>query len=453
MKMERIPAYEGKCIGYTHLGVGVFLSPSFEGRILVSGMVPGDEGFVEISYKRAGNCFGKIKKLTVLSKDRIVPACPVHTACGGCLFQNVSYERQLGFKKELVESQLKRVDGLSFSLEDTVSSIPNTGIRNKVQVPFGRDRKGRLVYGFYKELSHEIVPYPDCVNADPRANAVLSKVHDAAMRTGLAPYDERNESGELRHAIVRTSRFYDEKMLTIVTKDRDFPEKEEFFDLLAASLGKADHLIHNINGKSTNVILGSEEEVIYGTPYLRDRLLGKEFLISSRSFYQTNPYIAEKVYETVREELELSGGETVLDAYGGIGTIGIVLSDKAKEVISVENVCQATLDARKNAELNGVRNFEAVCLDVGEALEKMAKDGKKIDVAVLDPARRGCGRFACEKILELAPAKIAYVSCSPMSLAKDLDVLKDNYFIRLVKPFDMFPFTPHVETVVVLSRK
>ena len=445
--------YCGKCVSYTHLGMGVFVTDQFPERILVSGMVPGDEGEVEISYKRAGNCFGKIKKLSVLSKDRVTPLCPVHTSCGGCLFQNVSYERQLAFKKDLVASQLGRVEGLSFEVSDPVASEPCLGVRNKVQVPFGRGRWGELIYGFYKELSHDIVPYPDCVNADPRANEILHKVKDAAVMAKISSYDEKSGRGELRHAVVRASRAYEEAMVTIVTKDKDFEGKDEIFKALAASLGPDDHLIHNVNGDKTNVILGAVEETIKGSPYLRDRILNREFLVSSRSFYQTNPYVTEKLYQSILDHIELTGEETVLDAYGGIGTIGLIVADKAKKVISVENVPEATEDAKKNAELNHVTNFEAVCSDVGDYLEVLAKNGGHIDVAVLDPARRGCGQRTMDQILSLAPSQIVYVSCSPMSLAKDLAVIKDHYFIRLVQPFDMFPYTPRVETLVVLNRK
>lgn len=451
--MENKRLYSGKCLSYTHLGIGVFASSEYPERILVSGMVPGDEGDVEISYKRNGNCFGKLKKLTQLSQDRVKPLCPVHSSCGGCLFQNVSYERQLAFKKSLVESQLKRVDGLSFEVSETVASDPSLGVRNKVQVPFGRGRHGELVYGFYKELSHDIVPYPDCVNADHRANELLSRVKTAAMASKIAPYEERSCRGQLRHAVVRTSRFYPDAMVTVVTKERDFEGKDAFFKALADSLGPDDQLIHNVNGGRTNVILGPEEEIVKGSPYIRDRILGKEFLVSSRSFYQTNPFITEKLYRSIVDHLDLNGQETLLDAYGGIGTIGLVLADRVKSVVSVENVEEATHDARKNTELNGVANFEAVCSDVGEYLETLLEGGRHVDVAVLDPARRGCGSRVMERILALGPSQIAYVSCSPMSLAKDLEVIKDHYFIRLVQPFDMFPYTPHVETLVLLNRK
>lgn len=447
------PLYPGKCVSYTHLGMGVFVSDEFPERILVSGMVPGDEGKVEISYKRGGNYFGKIKKLTILSKDRAEPLCPVHTSCGGCLFQNVSYQRQLSFKKELVASQLERVDGLSFEVRDPVPSDPCLGVRNKVQVPFGRGRWGELIYGFYKELSHDIVPYPDCVNADPRANDILHKVKEAAVLNKIPAYDEKTGGGELRHAVVRTSHAFQEAMVTIVTKDKDFEGKEGFFKALADSLGPDDHLIHNVNGGKTNVILGEEEEAIKGSSYLRDRILDKEFLVSSKSFYQTNPFVTEKLYKAIRDNVSLSGEETVLDAYGGIGTIGLIVADKAKNVISVENVPEATADAEKNASLNKAANFKAVCSDVGEYLVSLAEKSGHIDVAVLDPARRGCGQRTMEQILLLAPSQIIYVSCSPMSLAKDLDVIKDHYFIRMVQPFDMFPYTPHVETLVVLNRK
>ena len=218
--------YSGKCVSYTHLGMGVFVADQFPERILVSGMVPGDEGEVEISYKIAGNCFGKIKKLTVLSKDRVTPRCPVHTSCGGCLFQNVSYERQLAFKKDLVASQLGRVEGLSFEVSDPVASEPCLGVRNKVQVPFGRGRWGELIYGFYKELSHDIVPYPDCVNADPRANEVLHKVKDAAVMAkayvAQGIFEPEVELGHKRPPLAHHGMQYNLKYMPTISEDH-FP--------------------------------------------------------------------------------------------------------------------------------------------------------------------------------------------------------------------------------------
>ncbi len=451
--MEETKLYQGYCSHYTHLGLGVFLSPTFPERILVSGMVPGDEGVVDISYKRAGNYYGKIKKLSTLSPDRVDSGCKIHSACGGCLFQNVSYKRQLLFKKELVASQFSRLRTFHGMVEECVPSMPHDGARNKAQVPFGKDSKGRLVYGFYRPLSHDIVTFVDCPAVDRRIVPLLNIVKEAAVGNGIPPYEETSGHGELRHVAIRTSRHYGESMITVVTKHRDFVGSRSFFSSIVERLGKDDHLIHNVNPERTNVVLGKEEEVIAGTSRLRDRIGEAEFLISSKSFFQTNPYVTESLYAAIAERLSLNGSEVLLDAYGGIGTIGLYLSPRVKEVISVEWLKEATIDAKRNAELNGVGNFTAVNADVGECLSSLIQDGRKIDVVVLDPARKGCGEATMQRILTLAPKKIAYVSCSPFSLIDDLDAIIDHYSVMSVTPFDMFPHTPHVETLVILERK
>lgn len=448
--MEKGLLLEGRCTRINYLGKGVFSSFSGE-EIIVPGMVPGDEGLVEISYKRGGICYGKLKKLSKLSPDRIEPLCPIHSACGGCLFHNMSYERQLRFKKELVESQLSRVKDFAFKVEDCVPSEPHLRCRNKASVPFGRNKKGRLVCGFYKEGSHDIVPFSSCVAIDQRIEEMIKAVEAAAIEAHIPPYDEETGRGILRHVSIRKSRKFGEVLVTVVTRDRNFENKDFFFALIKRALGSDDMLVHNWNPKKTNVILGDNEEPItYSAPLLRETVSGVDFLISSKSFFQTNVAVAEKLYDEILRVLDLTGTETILDAYGGIGSIGLVLAEKAKKVVSVEWVKEATEDAKINAQSNGITNFYPINADVGEYLKS---NKEKFDVVVLDPARKGCGTETMEKVRYMKPERIVYVSCSPMSLAKDIETIKDDYEAVMVKPFDMFPFTAHVETLVLFKRK
>ena len=442
--------YNLKCIDLSIEGKGVC---KLDGLVVfVPAMFPGDEGEVEIEYKRNGQYFGRVKKLSVLSPDRIEPQCKVSSACGGCVFQKYAYKAELEYKRKKVEDQLKRYAKIDVEVLPTLGMENPINYRNKIQVPFGKDDKGKTIYGFYKEGTHAIVPRKECFIEDARAQKILSKLNDIFNRLGIEPYDEVSETGSIRYAMIRTSYYKKEVMLVLVTKEAYIPRKPILTALIQKEMPEVTTLVQNINGQRTNVILGKRYITLFGPGFIEDSLCGIKFKISAASFYQTNPAMTEILYTTAMDFAEISKEDVVLDAYSGIGTIGLIASKRAKKVISVELVEEAVKDAVKNAKANHISNFEAYQDDATAFILRMAKRKEHLDVLFMDPPRKGSTPKFLSAALALEPKKIVYVSCNPLTLARDLKVLKSKYKVEKVQPVDEFGRNYHVETVVLLSK-
>lgn len=421
--------------------------------VFVPAMFPGDEGEVEIDYKRNGQYFGKIKKLTSLSPNRINPLCKVSSACGGCVFQQYAYKAELEYKRRKVEDQIRRFSEITIDVLPTLGMEEPINYRNKIQVPFGKNDKGKAFYGFYKEGTHCIVPRKECFIEDKRAQKILDSLTKILNDLHIEPYDENSESGSLRYAMIRTSFYKKQVMLVLVTKDSYIPKKPILIDKLLRKCPEITALVQNVNSKRTNVILGRRFINLYGPGYIEDSLCGVKFKISAESFYQTNPRMTEILYKTAMDFAELSKNDVVLDAYSGIGTIGLIAASKVKRVISVELVEEAVKDAVKNARNNNIKNFEAYNDDATLFISRMAKRKEHLDVLFMDPPRKGSTEKFLKAALALEPNKIVYVSCNPSTLARDLKLLKSKYLIEKVQPVDEFGRSHHVETVVSLVIK
>ena len=443
--------YNLKCIDLSIEGKGVC---KLDGLVIfVPSMFPGDEGEVEIEYKRNGQHFGRLKKLSVFSPDRIEPLCKVSSACGGCVFQKYAYKAELEYKRRKVADQLKRYGEIDVEVLPALGMENPINYRNKIQVPFGKDDKGKTIYGFYKEGTHAIVPRKECFIEDARAQKILEKLNDIFNRLGIEPYDERSESGSIRYAMIRTSYYKNEIMLVLVTKEVFIPKKPTLISLIQKEIPEVTTLVQNVNGQRTNVILGNRFMTLYGPGFIEDSLRGVKFKISAASFYQTNPVMTEILYKTAMDFAEVSKEDVVLDAYSGIGTIGLIASRRAKKVISVELVEEAVKDAIKNAKSNNIKNFEAYQDDATAFILRMAKRKEHLDVLFMDPPRKGSTPKFLSAALALGPRKIVYVSCNPLTLARDLKVLKSKYKIEKVQPVDEFGRNYHVETVCLLTLK
>ena len=443
--------YETKCVDSSFEGKGVCFVEDFV--IFVSSMLPGDVGTIEISYKRNGVYFGKLASLSKLSPWRIKPRCPIASACGGCVYQSLSYEKEKELKRELVVHQLERAhiecDVLSCDgLEEPYH------YRNKIQVPFGKDKNGNLIYGFYREKTHEIIPFEDCPIDDPRAVLILHKLLPILREFRIEGYDEKKKEGNLRHALIRTAIGHPNIQVTLVLREDVISGNSLLIAKIQEEIPEITTLYININKKDTNVILGDRFFLVYGPKYLKETLNGMTFLISPNSFFQVNSKMAEILYKTAIDFADIQSDEIVFDAYSGTGAIGLFAAlQGAKKVLAVEVVPEAVRDALENAKNNSIKNYSAVVGDATEVMGEMAHRKEKIDVLFMDPPRKGSTLKFLNAVLSLKPKKIVYVSCNPITLVRDLATLKDEYDIKKVKALDLFGRTIHVETVVLLSRK
>ena len=439
---------KGKCIDISSEGKGVVKF----GRDIVfcDGLFPGEEADIEILYQRAGVYFGKVKKLYTLSKDRIQPKCKICTACGGCQYQQINYQKQLEYKTNRVKNAVTRIAHLNVEVKPCIGAKHPYNYRNKIQVPFAKDRKGKVVYGFYKENSHEIIPAKECMIEDKRAASILWDIKELIKEFSISVYNEDNGKGILRYVLIRTSYHYPELMVVLVTSIMNFPGQRNFIDALLKKHPEITTIVENVNSRHTNVILGNKEKVLYGPGFIKDKICELTFEISASSFFQINPEQVEVLYKTALSLIDIKKEQVVLDAYSGVGTIGLIASKNAKKVISVEIVKDAHRNAIENAKRNGISNIEFHCGDAGEFINSY--DGV-LDIVIMDPPRKGSDEKFLLTLINKKVPQIIYVSCDPETLARDLEYLSSHYKVDYVQPVDMFPQTAHVETVVSLRLK
>ena len=410
--------------------------------------------------------YGRVERILRESEKRVTPGCPIARSCGGCQLQAMNYEAQLDLKKNKVRNALIRIGGFDAEFIDSVMD-PVIGMdepwryRNKSQYPIGTDKDGNTVAGFYAGRTHSIIPCTDCALAPEENSTILRTVLEHMHKHGIAPYDETDGIGTVRHVMVRKGFNTGEIMVCIVVKQENnetggrfsvsFPFQNELIEKLREIPGMKSICI-SINNEDTNVIMGNEIHTLYGNGRINDILLGKVFKISPLSFYQVNPVQVEKLYGTAIEYASLTGCEEVWDICCGIGTISLCMSDNARIVHGLEIVPEAIEDAKRNALLNSVDNAEFICAAAEEYLP-LHKDEIRADVVVLDPPRKGMDEAALAAVVDIAPDRIVYVSCDPATLARDLKYLIcHGYELKRVRCIDMFCQTVHVETVVCLSK-
>ena len=440
----------GTCRSLSYLGLGEV--PLEEGIVYVPDFYPGEEGEISLDYRRNGQWFGTIRSLRKKSSDRIPSLCPHFLSCGGCLFQDYAYAAEERHKQRLIENQFRRLSGITVNVLPPLCMDNPVHYRNKIQAHFGLSSTMKPVLGFYRQGTHEVIPITDCQIQDERAKPILETALQITKDLRIPIYREDKKQGFLRHLLIRTSWKKNEILVVLVTKQKSFPHQEKWISRFQKSLPQVTTLVESIRHQDDNVILGDEEKILFGPGYIEDELCGLTFRISACSFYQTNPIMTEKLYETAISFAHLTGKEVVLDAYSGIGTIGLIAARHAKKVWSVESVKEAVKDAKENAIRNHIANFEEVEDDATRYLEEMAKRKEHLDVLFMDPPRKGSTSAFLAAAKALQPKRIVYVSCGPSSLARDVKSLLDTYQIDKVQPVDLFPRTEHVETVVLLQR-
>lgn len=376
--------------------------------------------------------------------------CSVAKKCGGCRYQGVPYQDQFRKKQKITEGLLKKFG----KVEPIIGMEDPYYYRNKVHAAFGRDRKGNVISGIYEEKSHRIVSVDDCMIEDKKSQEIIRTIRGMLKSFKIKTYDEDTGYGLLRHVLVRRGFSTGEIMVVLVTVSPIFPSKNNFVKALRKEHPEITTVVLNVNDRQTSMVLGDRNIVLYGPGFIKDRLMGLTFRISPSSFYQVNPVQTEVLYGKAMEFAAMTGKERVIDAYCGTGTIGIIASRNARDVIGVELNRDAIRDARMNARENKIRNVRFVPGDAGWFMEGMAAEGEKVDVVLMDPPRAGSDRKFLHSLLSLSPEKIVYVSCNPETLARDLAYLtKRDYLVKKMQPVDMFPVTDSVEVVCLLENR
>ena len=375
--------------------------------------------------------------------------CPLRKKCGGCQIQNLTYDKQLSFK------QVKAIKllGKYHHVNEIIGMEHPYHYRNKVQAAFG-ERKGEIISGVYQSSTHTIVSVDSCLIEDEKADEIIVSIRKLLKSFKLKPFNDVTMKGFLRHVLVKRGFSTNEIMVVLVTSVMDFPKESQFVNALLSRHPDITTVVQNINNKRTSLVLGDEMRVLFGSGYIEDVLCGCRFRISPKAFYQINPTQTEVLYSKAIDFAGLTGNERVLDAYCGTGTIGIIASQKAGEVIGVELNSDAVKDAKVNAELNNVQNISFFEDDAGKFMVNAAKSGESFDVVIMDPPRAGASLEFLRSLVELSPKKIVYISCNPETLERDLSYLtRKGYRVKKIQPVDMFPHTEHIECVVSIERK
>jgi len=453
---NKIPVEVGKLYdveieGLSHDGLGIARIDGF--LVFVKDALPGERVVARITNAKKNYGHGTTMEIIKTTVDRTKPQCFLFDSCGGCQIQHMNYPSQLEFKKNIVIRNLEKFAKIENPPVLDVIGMKNPWrYRNKTQIPFGLNENGKLVAGFYKNRSHEIIDMSSCLVQTEKADAIIAAVKKLACELGIAPYNELQHEGILRHVVIRVGFKTEQIMVVFVTRTPDLPHKELLCQHLVDKFPAIKSIVHNVNPQVTNVIFGDRTTTIYGEDYIMDSLDGLDFLISARSFYQVNPVQTEVLYQIVVDYANIDNDDVVFDAYCGIGTITLFLARTALAVYGVDIVPDAIRDAKENARINGLENvkFEVGASEV--VIPRSIEEGIIPDVIVVDPPRKGCDTALLEALITAKPTRIVYVSCDSATLARDVKILAGGgYKLAAVQPVDMFPQTSNVECVALLN--
>lgn len=421
--------------------------------VFVPYTLPGEKVLAKVTGMKKNYALAEVQAILEPASNRTQAPCVAFQSCGGCQLQHQDYQEHLAMKRQLVKDNLTRVAKLeNVIVHPTLGMASPWGYRNKVHFQV-KEQNGGLTLGFYAEGSHSLVAVDRCLLVDHELITVAQKVESLANKYQITPYDWQAQKGQLRHILLRKGLVTGEIMVVLVTSGEKIPNDLLLAKELMNNNEKIVSVIRNINNSTGRIVLGEESLVLGGRKHIWERLGDLTFAVSATSFFQVNPRQAEVLYQKALDYAGLSGQEQVIDLYCGVGSLSLFLAKKAKKVIGVEVVAEAILDAKRNAELNKICNAQFLAGKTEEILPKMGQKGIKAEVLVLDPPRKGCEKGALDAIAQLGPEKIIYVSCDPGTLARDLRILADQGYQTLeVQPVDMFPWTNHVEAVILLQR-
>ncbi len=450
-----------ECIGFNHEAKGVCKISGIKDEeyvenypLFVDEMLPSEKGQVEITKLTSSYGFAKVVKIFTETKsiDRVNPMCKNYATCGGCNVMHLNYKAQLKFKQEMVKETMCKIGGLY-----DVEVLPPIGMknpkeyRNKVQVPFRMNRY-KTICGFFERDTHNVVPLTECVIQPRISTDIINFVRNLCNEYNIKGYNEINQTGLIRHTLVRMNNDLSEIMVVLVALDKKIPYQEEIVAKLTKRYPAIKSIIININKQKNNTILGEECITIYGKDTISDTLCGLKFEIGPKSFYQVNHLQTEILYQKAIEIAELKNTDILIDAYCGIGTIGLIASHHVKQLYGVEIVDEAIKNAKKNAKRNNIVNAEFVCNKAEKQIIKWKETGILADAIIVDPPRKGCDQVLLDTVTEMRIPKMVYVSCDPATLARDLKYMREKgYNIDKIQPVDMFPQSSNIENVVRLS--
>ena len=424
--------------------------------VFVPGAIKNEKVKARIIKANNSYCIGKIEEIIVKDKSRVEPFCEVFKRCGGCSGQHICYEKQLDIKKEVVKNTLDKQKVDYTELKDVIGMGIPLNYRNKAQYPVRRTIEGEDKIGFYAKRSHEIIENEKCYIQNEDIDKLSKEVFKLLLLKGFSGYNELDNTGDIRHILIRRGYHTGEIMVVIILNNSSLVNDvrmEEVVEILSLSNEHIKSIVLNVNTSKTNEILGKEEKLVYGSKYITDYIGKYKYYISSKSFFQVNTIQAEVLYNILKDELDLQGNEILFDLYSGVGSIGIFLSDKVSKVYGIEIEPQAVEMANLNIKENNVENAEYIAGSVENKIIEYKERDIHPDVIVVDPPRKGLDLDSIEYILQFKPEKIGYVSCSPASFARDLRLLSSDYEVGTIIPVDMFPNSEHVENVTVLRKR
>ncbi|MED3562090.1 23S rRNA (uracil(1939)-C(5))-methyltransferase RlmD [Bacillus xiapuensis] len=440
-----------KRLGINGEGVGYFKRQV----VFVPGALPGEEVVVQATQINPKFAEAKIKKIRIKSPHRVKPVCPVYDQCGGCQLQHLQYDQQLMEKRDIVIQSLERhtkMDVNKLNIRETIGMEDPWGYRNKSSFQVGQ-KDGKVLAGLYGLNSHQLIDIEQCAVQHSQTNEATARVKRILEDLNIPIYNEKTRKGIVRTIVTRVGVQTGELQVVLITSQKEFPKKELFISEIQKRLPNVKSIVQNINGQKTSLIFGEETVALAGSEVIQETLGDLQFELSARTFFQLNPTQTVKLYNEVKKAAGLTGAEKVLDAYCGVGTIGLWLAEQAKEIRGMDVIPESIEDAKKNAKWHGFTNTKYVPGKVEEVLPKWVKKGWKPDVMVVDPPRTGLDNQLLQTILQVKPEKLIYVSCNPSTLAKDIQTLSSEYEVKYIQPVDMFPQTAHVECVSQIVLK
>ena len=437
-------------VDLTHEGQGV---AKVDGQVFfVDNALPGEEIDMRVLKVKKNLGFGKVESYLKQSPHRNQDVSADYLRTGIADLGHLTYDQQLIFKQQQVKTALSKIAGLTIEVPETLGMAEPKAYRNKAAVPVRRIN-GQLETGFFRKNSHDLMPIEDYYIQDPEIDRLINFTRDLLRRFDLKPYDEKEGTGLVRNIMVRRGHYTGQLMLVLVTTRPKIFRIDQLIDRLVAEFPNLVSIIQNINDQKTNVILGKDFVTLYGQETIDDQMLGKTFAISAKSFYQVNTEMAEKLYQTAIDFSDLTADDIVIDAYSGIGTIGLSLADRVQQVYGVEVVEEAVADAKANADRNGIRNADYVCAPAEEAMSQWLTQGIKTTVIIVDPPRKGLTESFIRSSASVGADKITYISCNVATMARDIKLYEElGYKLSKVQPVDLFPQTHHVEVVGLLVK-
>jgi 23S rRNA (uracil1939-C5)-methyltransferase len=449
--MKKNERYDVTIEGLTSEGSGVAKIDGF--AVFIPHTAVGDLARIKIVKVLSHYAYGIVEEILTPSADRISSDCDVFLQCGGCCYRHLTYEAELKAKEQQVFDAFSRIGHFDIMPEVIVGGESEQEYRNKAQFPIGLNSDQKAVIGFYASRSHRIIKCENCHLLPPVFNQIARDVVRFINKNRLKVYDEQTHRGVFRHIYLRRAEMTGEIMLCIVATVPSIPKQDDFISFMTTRYPEIKTIVVNVNLENTNVILGEKSIPIYGDGFITDTICDVQVQISSQAFYQVNRRQAERLYQKAISYAQLTGMETVLDLYCGIGTIGLSAASKAGMIVGVEVVPQAVEDAKQNAAMNGIQHARFLCADCKQAVQQLQKENIHPDVILLDPPRKGCDLEVLDTVAAFSPKRIVMISCNPATAARDCRLLEERgYHLQCYQPYDLFPRTKHVECVVLMTK-